>query len=219
MAALSATTVDGNTAANGGGGVAAFEGGALVVANGEINANSTPGVGGGVSIEGVYRHEQSTGTITDTSINANSADTGGGVELSLATVTLTNDAVNANTATRTGGGIANDPHAQLTLGDTSVTHNTSGGDGGGISNFANAALTNDTLNANSAVGNGGGVFNGSERFVLALVEGTMTMDPNTGVSRNRAAAGGGIDVAAGTVTLNGATVAGNIPDNCQPVRC
>jgi hypothetical protein len=132
---------------------------------------------------------------------------------------LTNDAVTTNTATTTGGGIANDPNTQLTLGDTSVTHNTSVGDGGGISNFATAALTNDTVSANSAVGDGGGVFNGSEEVVGALVEGTMTMDRDTSVSRNRAAAGGGIEVAAGTVTLNGATVAGNTPDNCQPVGC
>ena len=76
----SATTVDSNTATNGGGGVAVFEGGALMTANGEIDANSTTGSGGGVSIDGVFRHEQSTGTITGTSINGNSADTGGGVD-------------------------------------------------------------------------------------------------------------------------------------------
>ena len=75
------------------------------------------------------------------------------------------------------------------------------------------------MNANSAVGDGGGVYNGSQTMVGALVEGTMTLDPNTSVSRNRAAAGGGIEVAAGTVTRNGATVAGNRPDNCQPVGC
>jgi putative cofactor-binding repeat protein len=219
-ATVSGTTVDRNTAAGGGGGISVAEGGSLTMANGEINGNSAPGEpGGGVSVDGVYQHENSTATITGTSINGNAADTGGGVELSLAVVTLTNDAVNANTATTAGGGIANDPDAQLTLGDTSVTHNTTAGDGGGISNVAAAALTNDSVNANTAAGNGGGVYNGTGQIGLVQVTGTMTLNPNTSVSRNQAAAGGGIYVAAGAVTLNGATVTGNIPDNCQPAGC
>jgi hypothetical protein len=100
-----------------------------------------------------------------------------------------------------------------------VSTNKSDGDGGGITNLAAAALTNDSVNANTAAGSGGGVFNGSGEIGLGEVYGTMTLSPNTSVSRNRAVAGGGIDVAAGTATLNDATVAGNIPDNCKPAGC
>lgn len=82
--------------------------------------------------------------------------------------------------------------------------------------MAAAALANDGVNANAATGNGGGVFNASGQIALIHVQGTMTLDPNASVSRNHAAAGGGIDMAGGTVTLNGAAVAGNIPGNCQP---
>jgi predicted outer membrane repeat protein len=189
--------------------------------NGEADRNTVPGgVGGGISIEGVFRHQQSTATITDTSINGNGADTGGGVELSVATVTMTNDEVRANTATTSGGGIASDPLASLTLRDTTITHNASAGDGGGISNLgAVDVLTDDSVDANSASGAGGGVVNGTGQIGLEHPAGEMTLDPNTSVSRNHAAAGGGIDVTAGPVTLNGATVTGNIPDNCEPTGC
>ena len=75
------------------------------------------------------------------------------------------------------------------------------------------------MNANNAAGNGGGVFNGGGQIGRTDVYGTMTLDPGTSVSRNHAAAGGGIDVAAGTVERNGATTAGNVPGNCQPASC
>lgn len=61
------------------------------------------------------------------------------------------------------------------------------------------------------------MFNGSGQIALIDVYGTMTLDPGTSVSH--AAAGGGIEVAAGTVERNGATIAGNIPGNCQPASC
>jgi hypothetical protein len=110
--------------------------------------------------------------------------------------------------------------AQLTLKDTSVKHNTSLGDAGGMLNIGAATTTNDSLDTNSATGVGGGIDNTSAVDVGgSQVVGTMTLDPATSVSNNTASAGGGIDITAGTVTLNGATVKGNHPDNCVPSGC
>jgi len=221
-ASLSGTTVDNNTAPTDGGGIAVTLGGTLVMANGDVNQNTVPsaggGTGGGIEVDGVPQHYSSNATISGTSINGNAAYDGGGVELGgNGIVTLKNDTLNADWASDAGGGIVTYRFSQLTMGDTSVTHNSSAGDGGGIWNDATgcgevpacAVLTNDNVDANVAAGSGGGVMN----------YGTMSLDKSTSVSQNRASAGGGIDVAGGSVALNGATVTGNIPDNCVPVDC
>jgi hypothetical protein len=80
-------------------------------------------------------------------------------------------------------------------------------------------LNNDNVNANTAAGKGGGVFNGFFVIRNHPVSGKVLLDRDTSMNRNSAAAGGGIDVAAGTVTVDGATVAHNIPDNCRPADC
>lgn len=217
-ATLSGTTVDANTAASCGGGVAVF-GARLVMINGQVNHNKARDCGGGIEIGGFRYGPAAVARIAGTSINGNTAGTGGGLDIgSRSTVTMTDDALSANTATSAGGGI--NFYSHLTMNDTSVTRNTSGGDGGGISNAGGfAVLTSDSVDANTAARHGGGLFNGFLLIRRHRFAGKMSLGPATSVSRNRAAAGGGFYVAAGTVTVIGATVTGNIPDNCQPTRC
>jgi hypothetical protein len=63
------------------------------------------------------------------------------------------------------------------------------------------------VTGNSAPGGaGGGIAN----------QGDLRMTGSR-VLRNTAAAGGGIANLGGTVTLKGTRVAGNIPDNCEPL--
>jgi fibronectin-binding autotransporter adhesin len=213
-ATLVGTTVDGNNAVTDGGGVATSEGGSLIMANDEVDQNTTPGTGGGVVVFGVLRHAQSTATIAGTSVNENSASGGGGLDLSRSTVELRNDAVISNTSTGDGAGIVSDVDTSLAVTDTTVAHNSAGGNGGGVdfpaSATAGASLDNDSIDANSAAGDGGGLYNNGSSVVL---------DAATGVNRNIAGAGGGIYDPAATVVLNGATVGGNKPDNCEPASC
>ena len=217
-ATLSGTAVDANTAASCGGGVD-VEGAALVMIRGQVDHNQAQDCGGGIEIGGFRYGPAGSGTITETSIDSNAAGTGGGLDIGGRTsLIMTADAVSTNTATMAGGGI--NVYSGLKLNDTSVSRNTSGGDGGGISNVGgDPLLTGDRVDANTAAGEGGGLFNGFLLVRNHRVAGKMTLNPDTSVNSNRAAAGGGIAVVAGSVRLNGATVARNIPDNCQPAGC
>ena len=94
--------------------------------------------------------------------------------------------------------------------DARASATTTPADGGGRAvegEFLGATLSNDSVNANTAAGNGGGIFSS---------RGLVTLDSDTTVNRNHAAAGGGIYDPLGRVTVDGATVRDNTPDNCQP---
>ena len=217
-ATISGTTVDRNSGALTGG-IVVYEA-TLHMADGAINGNTATdpdnGFGGGVTVAGGYHRGSGLATITGTSINRNSAATGGGIAISLSTAVLVNDVISTNTASTEGGGIDIAYRSDLRMNDTSVTRNVSGGDGGGVSigyAFTSAELTNDGVNANSAAGRGGGLFSGVAAAKI------VTLDRDTSVNRNHAAAGGGIYVLAGQVRVGGATVRGNIPDNCEPATC
>lgn len=218
-AMISGTAVDRNSGAFAGG-IGVYDA-TLRMADGAINGNTATdpdnGFGGGVTVSGEYHGGWGVATITGTSINRNSAATGGGASIGgSGSVTLANDAIIENTASTEGGGIDIAARSDLTMNDTSVTRNVSGGDGGGMSIsyvFTYAELTNDSVNANSAAGRGGGLFSGYSPSKI------VTLNRNTSVNRNHAAAGGGIYVLAGRVRVGGATVRHNIPDNCEPAAC
>ncbi len=217
-ATIADTTISGNTTGDSGaGGILA--GGNLSISDSTINHNDTSGPGGGVYVLLSSGEPGTVVTISGTSVNGNKAATGGGVHAeggfgAVNIVNLVNDVVSRNQASAEGGGIGISnvgPGIRLTMDDTSVTRNTSGGDGGGIINLGTVNLTNDAVNANTAAGKGGGIFNGDQAV--------LTLDGATAVNRNDATAGGGIYDDAGTASTDGATVRGNIPDNCEPTAC
>jgi nitrous oxidase accessory protein NosD len=127
---------------------------------------------------------------------------GGVVEVSeRVTVTMTRLTITGgNAGVRVGGGIQNG--GTLTLNRSTVTGNRSASDGGGIYNYGDLVLNNTRLSGNTAGGGGGGLFS----------EGVATLNRST-VTRNTAAYGGGI-LSVNTLTLNGSTVSGNVPDDC-----
>jgi hypothetical protein len=140
-------------------------------------------------------------------------DNGGGIRND-GTLTLTACTIDKNHAVSpgaAGGGIVN--LGLLILNASTVSGNTSLGAGGGIYNAATCTLT---VNGSAITGGqsnlGGGLFNA----------GTATFDSASRVTGNIAFAsggGGGIDSSddGSTVTLNGADVSGNSPNNCVPV--
>src|SRR5262245_4368575 len=92
---------------------------------------------------------------------------GGGIYNYRGTVTITNSTLNGNSASR-GGGIYNDFAATATMTNCTLSGNTAGGSpnviydgtGGGIWNAQTLTMTNCTLSGNSATTHGGGVYNG-----------------------------------------------------------
>jgi hypothetical protein len=138
-----------------------------------------------------------------------------------------------------GGGIRNDGNLTLTRCTIDSNHAPeTGAVGGGIATFGTLTLRDCTVSRNTSAAAGGGIFNGSGSTVIIQGStisgntsnaggglsngGTATFDSTSRVTGNtaRVATGGGGIYSQDTgssVTLNGADVSGNVPENCVGV--
>ena len=139
------TVFTGNRTAFRGGGVY-HETGTLVVSNSEFDRNVAIRDGGAMAIDSNARIEFST-------INSNTANSSGGLDLgTAATVVITDSTISANRGIFSvivanggdAGGIGN--HGQLTILNSTVSGNSARVDGGGIANYSGVStVVNRTL--------------------------------------------------------------------------
>lgn len=170
-----------------------------------ITGGDSVGSGGGIRTAGKL-------ALTNCAISGNLADRGGGIGHSTAAtgaLDLTNCRITGNTAlVGSGAGLVLESSTQpVTITASAITGNTSTLAGGGIQKDAGSCtITGTEISGNKAGANGGGIFNA----------GTIAFDVASRITNNTSdAQGGGIfNDAASTVTLNGATVSGNSPQNC-----
>ena len=212
------SVVSGNSAADFGGGIDNYIG-ILTLTNSVVGNNSAGGgigAGGGITN---YCEENSVATIlsvTNSSINNNSAVNFGGI-LNNCYATLTNSTVSGNTVQGFGGGIENQSLpipkslALMKIISSTISGNTANS-GGGIHNYNSAVLeiTNSTISSNTAnSGDGGGIFNDISE--LTILNSTFT--------GNRATNGGGINNwnnASTQLNIRNTIVAANSATNGQP---
>jgi hypothetical protein len=196
---LTDSTITGNSAGQGGG-VYTYRGG-LYLSGSTISGNSAAdGLGGGL-----YITYDSTVTISDTTLSANTAINGGGLYISASKLDLTDSLISGNDA-ETGGGIA--VYAgQITITTTTISDNTAVYNGGGLYAYESPlTLTRSTISNNSAE-YGGGLYSGGTLFDPLTIA-------NTTFSGNSAVYGGGVantttaDLVNVTITSNEATVSG-----------
>ncbi len=159
-------------------------------------------------------------TLTACTVSGNSSSLGGGIYNSFtgpSSLTLDDCRVIDNTATVNGGGLHNNSVSVVRLNGCTFALNDSGEDGGGIlNNSGTIEITNTEISENEAQGDGGGVFNSTS---VATSPGDVTFDADSSITSNTAGAGGGAGTGGGifnegTVTLGGADVSDNDPDNC-----
>ncbi len=191
------TITGGNTTENGGGILVSSDSGAVINSSTVSNNTSSSG-GGGVHSEGAL-------FVTDSIFSGNVADSLGGGIFSSGSLFLTNSTFTENRTLFDGGaGIYNGNNATvescnfsnnisaaggggiLNVGTmdiyTSTIDNNTASDGGGIFNFGagTATIENSTINSNSVINVGGGVFNSSRTFIS-----------NSTISGNTAGTSGG----------------------------
>ena len=212
------TTLNGNraTGASASGGGILNNGGYLKVTNAAITNNTASRAGGGV--------ESADGTVflIDVVLNANVVGTapgnGGGFHGGgTANVSVLRGAATGNQAGSEGGGYWISGNGLLTIHSTRIAGNTAAGaaaenGGGGVYNDGGRLdITGSMIESNTATGDsgsGGGVLNNGGRLLITV-----------GTIQNNAAnrAGGGVESAGGTVTVNGtvfqANVVGTAPGN------
>lgn len=173
-------------------------------------------------------------TILDARGNGRVVEVGAGVTGSLSNLRITDGSELAH-----GGGIRND--GTLTLTRCTVDDNRTrepGSAGGGIGNFHLLTLNACTVSRNTAATAGGGIYNatgctltvrgsvitGNRSYLVGGLynSGTTTFDNASSVTGNTALAVGGTgginsEDTGSKVTLNGANVSGNSPNNCASV--
>ncbi|MEJ7592695.1 MAG: hypothetical protein WKF77_14190 [Planctomycetaceae bacterium] len=224
------TVIEGNTAAgaaadDGGGGI--FNNGGTLVIDGSagfVSISNNVATGASGSGGGIFSTAGSV-TISDTTIDFNSANrAGGGIEIVTGTMLLNNVNLIGNDANGTagtanpgnGGGLHVSGIANVTIDSGSVFGNAAAREGGGLWNQAGATLTirNGTLiQSNDALGaaaddGGGGIFNNGG---ILKIDGTLAA---VEIASNRATgllgSGGGIfNLTGGVVTINDTTIHDN----------
>jgi hypothetical protein len=171
-----------------------------------ISGGSTSGNGGGL-------YNVGTTSLTDCTVNGNTANVGGGLENSgqNATMMLTNCTISGNSA-RAGGGVDN-TYGTAVLTNGTISGNSAYSSGGALFAFkATTTLTNCTVSGNSSHGEGGG---------MAKDYGTLTATDCTLSGNTASTKGGGLyvlDLQFGidyvdVATLSGCTISGNSASN------
>jgi hypothetical protein len=138
---LANSTVSGNVADRGGGGIE--NDGVLTVTDGTVSGNAADEGGG------IYNDSFGTLTLTNSTVSGNAADLrGGGIYAgNFSTLTVRGSTVSGNEADD-GGGIFNG--GTLTMTNSTVSENMADGGGGGIHNLIALTLTSSTVSGNVA---------------------------------------------------------------------
>ena len=225
MLTIDDSTINNNTADNAGG---------IFVLSGDVtinsctidnnSGNSQSGNGGGID-------NDSTLSITNSTISGNSAGLGGGIN-NAGDLTVNNCLVSDNSAIGTssvdgdGGGIDTYNNGIVTITESTISNNTASFTGGGIENDdGTLTVTESTISGNSS-GFGAGICNDSGTTVVDSTisgnlasnmgggvwnDGTLAINDSTIALNNVANAGygGGVYVSSGTATLDNTIVALN----------
>lgn len=214
MLTVSDSEISGNTSNRAGGGIENNIG-FITLNDVNISGNQTfsaPGNGGGIHITGA-----GTATLTDGTVNNNTAGAeGGGLWNGTGTMTINGTTISSNIASgaaadQGGGGIYNLNGGTLVVSNATITLNTANGtlgSGGGILNDVGAQLsiTDTEISQNSAVRAGGGIEDNSQTSTIMLTNVNLDNNTVTGPPGN----GGGLHITGGgSAIILGGTVSGN----------
>uniref|UniRef100_A0A831TH95 CSLREA domain-containing protein n=1 Tax=Thermorudis peleae TaxID=1382356 RepID=A0A831TH95_9BACT len=138
-------------------------------------------------------------------------DGDGGAIRNAGTLELTDVVVQQSQAPRRGGGIFNSGTLRLATNRTGtlIQNNQAGTDGGGIANAqgATAELHRVTVQGNSTVQDGGGIFN---QGTLVIGDASLIGGASQALGNSAGRNGGGIAHADGSLTVTGATIQWNV---------
>lgn len=205
-------TIEGNTAATGGGifnsGEPSPEGipAVVKVANTTIADNTAIAAGGGAYVD----HEGEL-TLTDTTVVNNQAveDGGGVAAISKTAVTVTRGKFESNKAGGEGGGLSTSTERPVNVQGTTFKDNEAGdpvsGDGGGAGMSAGGdgavTIANATFDGNESIAGGGGLHTGNN--------GSVTVKDSKFTNNTTSAEGGGFANTGDRTTLERLTFEGN----------
>jgi hypothetical protein len=194
--AISASTITGNSALNGG--AIINQGTSLVVKNSIISNNTTAGYGGGIN-----NYNGGTISISNSTISGNSSTNGGGGIINTnSNLTITDSVFTGNLSTTSkGAGILNaNANSFLTVSGSTFSNNTAR-NGGALFNNGTATINSSTISGNINAVNGAGVYNDSTG-ILTITDSTISNNASTGN-------GGGVFNKGSSLNISKSTISGN----------
>lgn len=202
---INRSVVEHNTTQRGGAGLA--DTGTTLISRSRLADNRASQAGGGVrSTDGAIT------AVEFSLVSGNIATTGGGLYASGATLNVRHVTVTRNNATGSGGGAALVGGSRATIENSAIVGNIAGANAGGLYVSGSTVVVRDSeIRGNLATGP-------TSRAGGVRVEGSSTLDlVGSDIVENVAAvAPGGLDIVAGTVTLDSrTTVSRNRPANCR----
>ena len=194
--AISASTITGNSALNGG--AIINQGTSLIVKNSIISNNTTAGYGGGIN-----NYNAGTISISNSTISGNSATKdGGGIINTNSNLTITDSVFTGNlSTTKYGAGILNaNANSFLTVSGSTFSNNTAT-KGGAIFNNGTANINSSTISGNISAVKGAGIYN-DITGVLTITDSTISNNASTGN-------GGGVFNKGSSLNISKSTISGN----------
>jgi len=198
--------------ANGGGTVFMIdsgEGNETVIKNLVITGGNGTEMSGYIVGGGIYCNNNSNPTITDCTIEGNTAGYGGGIYCNDSGPTISNCGITGNEANYFGGGIMCQDNSSPTISECTISGNTAGYGGGGIlcdnstPISGNPTISGCTISDNTAQIHGGGIacYNSNPTITdCTISDNTADYD------------GGGIYCGNIDLTISGGSVCGNSPN-------
>jgi len=182
--------------------------GSLRVTNSKFMSNTAAYNGGGIDMGGSV-------AVTNSTFMRNTGLRGGGINTYGGTLTVVGSSFISNTANLYGGGLSNDASLTTVSGST-FSDNYSANFGGALENSGSLTLTNNTVSANRAVVDGGGL------YWYPDISTGFTMILNSTIANNVAGTHGG-NIYAGVlwspvnprIQIKNTLVAFGSPNNCD----
>ena len=184
---LTDSTITGNSATKTGGGINMHLKSDSTISGCRITSNTAGDVGGGIRMDA----EGKTLTISSsTQIDHNTATgDGGGIYLHYGTINMTGGSISNNQSNNDGGGVKVTPRTTFTANNVTVRENKAlSEEGGGVKNQGTTTLISCTISKNSAVKQGGGIFNDDYNDS----EGELTLNSCTVTLNTSQSTGGGV---------------------------
>ncbi|NBR06101.1 MAG: hypothetical protein EBT92_10060 [Planctomycetes bacterium] len=194
--AISASTITGNSALNGG--AIINQGTSLVVKNSIISNNATAGYGGGIN-----NYNGGTISIFNSTISGNSATNGGGGIINTnSNLTIADSVFTGNLSTTSkGAGILNtNANSFLAVSGSTFSNNTAR-NGGALFNNGTATINSSVISGNINAVKGAGIYNDSTG-VLNITDSTISNNASSGN-------GGGIFNQGSSLNISKSTISGN----------
>ena len=213
LAVVTGSTITGNTALGGGGGIWNDHEGALTLTDVDVTDNFAEANGGGVSVT-----SKSSLTVNGGTFSGNQAHGEGGAAstatervVRITGTTFTGNEAGVPTATEAGegggGALSMGGDGVVEIVDSTFTGNSAPGEGGAIylDNNGSVAITDSTVSGNGSGAGGGGIENAATRVTFTRLQ----------ITGNRATLdGGGIESqGSGAFTIIDTTVSGNTAEN------